>query len=60
MMGVLGWQWHQPDHMQTICTSLTDNLITQFLDVDIQFILKYYVQISTEIKYQLDGFILLS
>ena len=24
--GVLGWQWHQPDHMQTICTSLqTDN-----------------------------------
>ena len=58
--GVLGWQWHQPDHMQTICTSLTDNLITQFLDVDIQFILKYYVQISTEIKYQLDGFILLS
>ena len=24
--GVLGWQWHQVDHMQTICTSLqTDN-----------------------------------
>jgi len=24
--GVLGWQWHQLDHMQTICTSLlTDN-----------------------------------
>ena len=24
--GVLGRQWHQPDHMQTICTSLqTDN-----------------------------------
>jgi len=24
--GVLGWQWHQRDHMQTICTSLqTDN-----------------------------------
>jgi len=24
--GVLGWQWHQPDHTQTICTSLqTDN-----------------------------------
>jgi len=23
---VLGWQWHQVDHMQTICTSLqTDN-----------------------------------
>jgi len=23
---VLGWQWHQLDHMQTICTSLeTDN-----------------------------------
>ena len=22
----MGWQWHQPDHMQTICTSLqTDN-----------------------------------
>jgi len=20
--GVLGWQWHQLDHMQTICTSL--------------------------------------
>jgi len=20
-MGVLGWQWHQLDHMQTICTS---------------------------------------
>jgi len=26
MMGVLEWQWHQLDHMQTICTSLqTDN-----------------------------------
>ena len=25
-MGILGWQWHQLDHMQTICTSLqTDN-----------------------------------
>jgi len=24
--GVLGWQWHQLDHMQIICTSLqTDN-----------------------------------
>jgi len=24
--GVLGWQWHQLDHTQTICTSLqTDN-----------------------------------
>jgi len=24
--GILGWQWYQPDHMQTICTSLqTDN-----------------------------------
>jgi len=24
--GVLGWQWHQLDHIQTICTSLqTDN-----------------------------------
>ena len=24
--GVLGWQWHQLDHMQTICTLLqTDN-----------------------------------
>ena len=24
--GVLRWQWHQLDHMQTICTSLqTDN-----------------------------------
>jgi len=24
--GVLGWQWHQLDHVQTICTSLqTDN-----------------------------------
>ena len=24
--GVLGWQWNQLDHMQTICTSLqTDN-----------------------------------
>jgi len=32
--GVLGWQWHQLDHMQTICTSLqTDNhtnIITHF------------------------------
>jgi len=25
-LGVLGWQWHQLDHMQTVCTSLeTDN-----------------------------------
>jgi len=23
--GVLGWQWHQLDHMQTICTSLQTN-----------------------------------
>jgi len=24
--GFLGWQWHQLDHMQTICTSLqTEN-----------------------------------
>jgi len=24
--GILGWQWHQLDHMQTICTLLqTDN-----------------------------------
>ena len=35
MMGFWGWQWHQLDHMQTVCTSLqTDNytrhLITQF------------------------------
>jgi len=22
MMGFWGWQWHQLDHMQTICTSL--------------------------------------
>jgi len=36
--GVLGWQWHQLDDMQSICTSLqTDNhttvqhLITQLL-----------------------------
>jgi len=30
---VKNWQWHQPDHMQTICTSLqTDNHTnTQFL-----------------------------
>ena len=38
--GVLGWQWHQLDHMQTICTSLeTDqiphqHLITQFYRPD--------------------------
>jgi len=26
MMGFCGWQWHQLDHMRTICTSLhTDN-----------------------------------
>ena len=26
MMELLGWQWHQLDHMQTNCTSLqTDN-----------------------------------
>jgi len=24
--GTMGWQWHQPNHMQIICTSLqTDN-----------------------------------
>jgi len=30
---IMGWQWHQLDHMQIICTSLqTDNhLTTQFL-----------------------------
>jgi len=26
IIGFRGWQWHQLDHMQTICTSLqTDN-----------------------------------
>ena len=30
--GVLGWQWHQLDHMHTICTSLqTDNHNTSSL-----------------------------
>ena len=30
--GVWGWQWHQLDHMETICTSIqTDNLTAQFL-----------------------------
>jgi len=24
--GVLGWQWHQLDHMQTICTSLQTDI----------------------------------
>jgi len=30
--GVLGWEWHQLDHMQTICTLLQphQHLITQF------------------------------
>jgi len=27
---MMGWQWHQLDHMQIICTSL-QHLITQFL-----------------------------
>ena len=26
--GVLGWQWHQLDHMQTICTSLQADIHT--------------------------------
>ena len=30
--GVWGWQWHQLDHMQTICTSLqTDHTNTSCL-----------------------------
>jgi len=36
--GVWGWQWHQLDHMQAICTShRTDNqhsCISQFLQPD--------------------------
>jgi len=29
---MMGWQWHQLEHMQIICTLLqTDNLTTQFL-----------------------------
>jgi len=42
--GVLGWQWHQLDHMQTIGTSIqTDNHIntstvnTQFLQAGYTF-----------------------
>jgi len=36
--GVLGWQWHQLDHMQTICSMLqadnhTNNLSLNFLQV---------------------------
>jgi len=28
---MMGWRWHQLDHMQVICTSLqTDKLITHF------------------------------
>ena len=31
--GVLGWQWHRQDHMQTICTSLhTENHNTSSLN----------------------------
>jgi len=30
--GVLGWQWYQLDHMQTIVTSLqTDNVMCKFI-----------------------------
>jgi len=29
---MMGWQWHQLDRLQVICTSLqTDNITTQFL-----------------------------
>jgi len=31
---MMGWQWHQLDYMQIICTSLqTEYLTTQFLEV---------------------------
>ena len=36
MIGVFGWQWHQLDHMRTICTSLrTDNGNAETAGLDI-------------------------
>jgi len=28
---MIGWQWHQLDHMQIICISLLTHLVTQFV-----------------------------
>jgi len=33
--GVLGWQWHQLDHIQTICTSLQTDNHTNTSSVDV-------------------------
>ena len=51
--GVLGWQWHQLDHMQTICTSLqTDNHINtsslNFFEGQILFVMSNQQCQSTE------------
>jgi len=32
--GVLGWQWHQLDHMQTICTPLQSDNHTNTLSLN--------------------------
>jgi len=44
-----GWQWHQLDHMQIICTSLqTDNLTTQVFTGRMPFLLPNQQRQSTE------------
>jgi len=53
---MMGWQWHQLDHMQIICTSLqTDNhgqhLITQFFTGQMLFLTPNQLCQSTEGKY---------
>ena len=36
--GILGWQWHRLDHMQTICTSIQTDNHTNTSTVNTQFL----------------------
>jgi len=33
--GVLGWQWHQLDHIQTVCTSCQTDIHTSTLSLSV-------------------------
>jgi len=44
---MMGWQWHQLDHMQIICTSLqTDNHASTFVSDIAIFVLKRDVKLQ--------------
>jgi len=48
---MMGWQWHQLDHMQIICTSL------QTRDVNIEFFPNPDIECDNPVKIRISDFI---